>query len=290
MEPCGRAPAIGYTPAVQPEPRSRFAALASRPDDEIDLGEGALLIAAETYPGLDVDGYLARLDALAQGARAAVEGACSGAERVERLNRFLFVEEGFEGNVDDYGDPRNSFLNEVLDRRTGIPITLSVVYIEVARRLGLPVRGVGFPGHFLAKYEGEEQIVIDPFFGKVLSEADCAERLREFVRDEIEFDPSLLESASPREILARMLRNLKRRHVEEGDFESALSCCERILLLTPGAMRELRDRGLLYQQLECFRAALSDLERYVELAPDDPATRTIRMNLVSLRRRVAAIH
>jgi regulator of sirC expression with transglutaminase-like and TPR domain len=261
-----------------------------RPDAEIPLDEAALCIAAERYPGLNVGAYLARLDLLADGARCGVERASTDAQRVAALNRYLFREEGFGGNHEDYDDPRNSFLNEVLDRRTGIPISLTVVYVEVARRLRMPVRGVGFPGHFLAKYVARPEILIDPFHGHVIGEAECAARLRALAGDDVSFDRRLLDPTSKREILARMLRNLKLRYVATGELERALACSERIVLLRPDAADELRDRGLLFLRLECFQPALADLERYVDLDPRDPAAPAIRERLPELRRQVAGIH
>ncbi|HVN87567.1 MAG TPA: tetratricopeptide repeat protein [Candidatus Binatia bacterium] len=271
-------------------PRERFAELAQVPDDRINLGEGALLIAAEAYPDLDIDAYLQRLDALAEEARQFLGSAASGAERISRLNQFLFVEKGFIGNQKRYYDRRNSFLNEVLDRHTGIPITLALVYMEVARRLDLPVHGVGFPGHFLAKYVGDEEIIIDAFFGQVLTERDCRERLQSVLGPEAPFDRRYLRAATPREILARMLGNLKQVHIKAEEFEAALSCCDRILMLTPDNPQELRDRGLLYQRLECYAAALADLERFLKLAPNDETADTIREDLITVRRQAAQIH
>ena len=271
-------------------PRERFVELARAPEESIDLGEAALLIAAEAYPNLDVPAYLQRLDALAQEARSLVQSAQSGPERIARLNHFMFVEKGFTGNQKRYYDRRNSFLNEVLDRHTGIPLTLALVYMEVARRLRLPVQGVGFPGHFLAKYVGDEEIIIDAFFGEVLTEAECHERLQSVLGPDTRFDRRYLRAATPKEILVRMLSNLKQIHITAEEFEAALSCSERILLLTPEAPQELRDRGLLYQKLECFGAALTDLERFLQLAPQDETADAIRENLLTVRRQAAQIH
>ncbi len=275
----------------RPSARERFAALATGPEDAIDLGEAALLIAAEAYPGLDVDVYVRRLDALADAARPCLQSERGDVARVAALNRFLFVEQGFAGNQDHYYDRRNSFLNEVLERRTGIPITLALVYTEVGRRLGLPVHGVGFPGHFLAKYAGgERDIIIDPFFGVVLTEEQCHERLRAVMGDAAELDAHHLRPAAPKEILVRMLSNLKQIYLEAKEFDGALSCCERNLLLAPDNLHELRDRGLLYQQLECHAAAAADLERYLALVPHDEHADTLRAALIQLRRQAAQLH
>jgi regulator of sirC expression with transglutaminase-like and TPR domain len=271
-------------------PRQRFTDLAALPDDRIDLAEAALLIAAEAYPALDLPAYLGRLDSLATGARDAVAEARSSEERARCLLHYLSVEQNFTGNRNDYYDPRNSFLNDVLDRRTGIPITLALVYVEVGRRVGLPVRGVGFPGHFLAKYAAETDVIIDPFFGQILDARQCLQRLRAIYGPQARLEPQFFRAARPREILVRMLGNLKHVYLQTKSFESALTCCERLLLLAPDAAHELRDRGLLYEQLECHRAAQIDLERFLELAPDDPTADIIRAELVEIRLRASRLH
>ena len=220
--------------------------------------KAALLIAREEYPELDVGAYLRRLDELAAAARPSVHPDSPAAEQVAQLNQFMFVERGFAGNSDNYYDARNSYLNQVLDRRTGIPISLSVVYSEVAQRLDLPVYGVSFPGHFLVKYVGAPEIIIDPFFGIVITRQECSQRLHGIYGPKARFEPRLLYPAGPREILVRMLSNLKQIYVDTSDFDRALACVDRILLLQPDEPRELRDRGILYQRLECYAAALRD--------------------------------
>lgn len=272
------------------DPRVRFTRLARLPDDEIDLATAALLIAAEEYPDLDVDVYLAQLDDLAREGRGPIAGARTDAERASALTHFLCVEKGFVGNQDDYYDRRNSFLNEVLDRRSGIPITLALVYSEVGRRLGLAICGVGFPGHFLVKMETRPEIVIDPFFGVVLDESQCRKRLQEVLGGNAPFDRRYLRAATTRETLVRILNNLKRIYLGAKELEQALSCSERILLLAPDNPFELRDRGLLYLQLECYGAAQADLERFLQLAPDDEHADTIRQSLIEARRHVVQIH
>lgn len=272
-------------------PRDAFAALAAGPDSDIDLAEAALVIAAEEYPDLDVAAYLAKLDEVADGTRSRLAPARSDAERAELLLRHLFDDEGFVGNEEEYDDPRNSYLNDVLDRRTGIPISLSVVHMEVAARLDVPLVGVSFPGHFLVKCAGDREVVIDPFFGRVLSESECAERLAHILGPDIELRPELhLRAATVREILVRMLGNLKHLYVRHDDFGRALACCERILLLVPDAPIELRDRGVVYEKLECFGAALADFKRFVELAPDDDSVPLVRERAASLESRVRRFH
>jgi regulator of sirC expression with transglutaminase-like and TPR domain len=273
------------------DPRERFEAAVRAPASRIDLAECALLVAAEEYPDLDVTHYLGRLDSLAESVALRMAETRSDEERVATLNRHLFVDHGFAGNQEQYEDPRNSFLNDVLDRGRGIPITLSIVYVEVARRLGLPVEGVGFPGHFLAKYEGASPIVIDPFFGRVLSEPQCAARLRAVMGHDAEWDSRVhLRPATPREILVRLLTNLKLLYVRREDYGRTLAASERILLITPDAPHELRDRGLLYEQLDCFAAASADFDRFLELAPDDSSAPAIRDRLASSRRRVGRLN
>lgn len=270
-------------------PRQRFAALMRAPDDAIAPGKAALLIAAEAYPGLDIDRYLASLDALAEAVRPHLREAHSDADRVRALIRALAVEQRFAGNQADYYDVRNSFLNQVLERRTGIPITLALVYIEVGRRLDLPVHGIGFPGHFLLKYSAGKDIVFDPFFAQVLTERDCAERLRAVMGESAAFDCSYLRAATPREIVVRMLRNLKQIYLQQRQFEPALSCSARILIASPDLPHELRDRGLLYHQLECYAAARADLERFLTLEPEDDSADVVREKLIEIRRRGGAL-
>lgn len=271
-------------------PRERFRHCVS--GERIDLAEAALLIAAEEYPALDVPGYLSCLDDLARRGREALVGAQGAAERVDRLNRYLFVERGFAGDSEHYEDPRNSFINEVLDRRAGIPITLALVYMEVARRLDLDVRGICFPGHFLIKWlHAGGEIVVDPFSGQVLSQEDCQARLAAVLGEGAVLDPEVhLRAAGSREILVRMLTNLKLLYVRARDFERALACCERILLLTPDTPAELRDRGLVYEQLECFGAAVADLERFLALAPHEGSAGAVAARLPALREQLRRLH
>lgn len=278
---------------MAPSARERFVELARKPDEQIDLAEAALLIAAEEYSGLDVALYARRIDELAEGARQRVGGArleASPTLLIDRFHAYLFEEVGFRGNDEDYYDPRNSFLNEVLDRRTGIPISLAAVYVEVARRLGWPVRGVGFPGHFLAKWElPEGDVVVDPFHGTVLSEEDCRELLSRVSGGQLSFRRELLAPLPNRGIIARMLANLKGIWIKRGDFLRAISACDRILLVAPEAVVEFRDRGLLWMKLECYRPALDDLERYLVAAPRAADARNIQEQLHAVREHVSRI-
>ncbi|MEE4378621.1 MAG: tetratricopeptide repeat protein [Candidatus Competibacteraceae bacterium] len=253
------------------------------PDDTLNLGRAALLIALEEYPDLDIDSYIERLDRLADRARARLTSRTSAQEAVEALNCTLFDEEGFAGNTSDYYDPRNSLLNEVLDRKLGIPITLSVVYLEVGRRLGLPLSGISFPGHFLVKLpQAVGDLVLDPFHGgKLLQETELTRRLGELFHAHsgaMELQ-QLLQNAGKREILARLLRNLKAIYFQKGDLPRSLSFNNWILLATPDSAADIRDRGLLLEQLDCAQAAASDYRRYLTLAPAAADRSVIRQRL-----------
>jgi regulator of sirC expression with transglutaminase-like and TPR domain len=241
-----------------------------------ELAAAALTIARIEYPSLDVAAYVDELSCLGQEAAERVAHARGDRlESVKILNEYLYDEQGFVGNRDRYDDPRNSFLNEVLERRTGIPITLAVVYLEVARRAGLRISGVNFPGHFLlraadhpARHEGSDFVIIDPFHrGALLSEVDCRELLRQHVGDEAAFDRSLLEPATKHQIIVRMLVNLKRLYVRMRSFPQARFISHLLLTVDPSAISELRDRGLLAYHLQDFSAALRDLEEYLRLSP-----------------------
>jgi regulator of sirC expression with transglutaminase-like and TPR domain len=242
-----------------------------------ELAPSALAIARVEYPSLDASPCLAELDRLGREARARVGRDPEPGEGVRLLNEYLYDEQGFTGNREQYDDPRNSFLNDVLDRRTGIPIALAVVYLEVARRAGIHVAGVNFPGHFLLRSAGapadaaEDALIIDPFHaGALLSEGDCRELLRQHIGEEAAFDRSLLAPATRRDIVVRMLVNLKRLYVRMRSFPQARFISHLLLSVDPSAVSELRDRGLLAYHLEDFAAALRDLEEYLRLVPKRP--------------------
>jgi regulator of sirC expression with transglutaminase-like and TPR domain len=276
----------------QAEARARFAASIRRPEEEIDLAEAALLIAAEEYPDLDVAAYLTLLARMGKEARRRTARAPSPASALEALNRYLFDELGFAGNAENYYDPRNSYLNEVLDRRTGIPITLSTVYMTVARHGGLPIRGVGFPGHFLVKLERERrEVVLDPFNrGAVLTEADCQRLLDRATGGKVRFSRDLLEATGTRAILARMLGNLKGVYSATRQYAKALSCVERILLLAPDAPREIRDWGLLLARVQRTEEAVQALLRYLKQTPAPEDAEKVREQLRALRMQQALLN
>ena len=284
----------GSGPEQSPAPEALFRRMLDRPEEEIDLAEAALLIAKNAYRDLDVPGYLARIGELAGKLSAQLPEDGTESSRIVALNRFLFEDQGFAPSVENYYDPRNSFLNEVLERRVGIPLSLSILYIEVGRRIGLPLQGISFPGHFLVKCTLKEGVVIiDPYCGGItLSLQDLQQRLRETRGGEVSraIVAAMLVAANKREILARMLRNLKGIYLDQRDYVRALSAIDWIIAVTPGEATEVRDRGLIYVKLECFRAALEDLEHYMQKAPDAADMDEIRSHVVELRMSAARLN
>jgi regulator of sirC expression with transglutaminase-like and TPR domain len=265
--------------------RQRFAALVARPS--VPLAEAALAIAEEEYPGLATADYLGRLDALGAAVGRKLGEARDPASTLRALREVLARDEGFRGNAEAYYDPRNSFLNEVLERRLGIPITLGLLYIEVAARAGLELLGVGFPGHFLVKYAGTpgREILVDPFHGgEILSSDDCLARFRERAPG-LTLEAKHLAAVGPRQILARMLHNLKKIYVEAGDEVRALWVIDRLLILAPDDASERRDRGLVEARLGGSAAALADLEAYLAATPDAPDADEVRALAAQLRGR-----
>jgi len=278
----------------------RFAEMLSREDGKIELASACLQIAEDAYPGLDVDGYVGEIERFAKRLRARLAPDAAAEDRVIALNEFLFDDLGFSGNVDNYYDPRNSYLNEVLDRRTGIPITLAVLYMEIGRRIGLPLEGVSFPGHFLVRLPLRGgTLVLDPFSGGVpQSEGELRERLKRVIPREaaggvpvaeLPLD-QFLEPASNRQILARVLRNLKGVYREKDHPERLLEVLNRMVIVAPESAAELRDRGLVYQRLECWRPALKDLTDYLEREPDAADLDEVRAKMVELSLRCARLN
>ena len=277
-----------------------FSESLSREDDKIDLARACLQIAEDAYPGLDVDGYLGEIERFAKRLRARIAIEAAPEERVVALNEFLYDDLGFSGNAENYYDPRNSYLNEVLDRRTGIPITLSVLYMEIGRRIGLEFEGVSFPGHFLVRLRVRGgMLVLDPFSGGApQSEDELRERLKRVIPRgatggvpiaDLPLD-QFLEPASKRQILARVLRNLKGVYREADKPERLLDVLNRMIIVAPDAAGELRDRGMVYQRLECWRPALKDLTDYLEREPDAADVDEVRAKMMDLSRRCARLN
>jgi regulator of sirC expression with transglutaminase-like and TPR domain len=274
------------------DPYREFRQAVDSVDEKIDLGRAALAMALPDYPELDVAAYLGRIDEFA------VETAkrCDGGtveQSLDALNYVLFERHGFHGNRDDYYNPKNSFLNEVLERKTGIPITLSVLYMEVAQRIGLVLDGVGFPGHFLVKHPlpNGVEIVIDPFRrGAIRSREDLRGLLASLYGGAIELRSEFLRAAGKKEILKRMLGNLKAIYAKANDLVRLLSVLDLTLILDPGAAEHIRDRAGVYLRLEYFAQARADFEGYLRLAPEAKDAAAIREQVVSLAKQVTLIH
>jgi regulator of sirC expression with transglutaminase-like and TPR domain len=276
----------------EPRSRSLFGEIVARSDDAVDLAEASLLIACEAYPDLEVPRYLARLEEMAVSLRERLAGAADAPDLISALNRYLFGELGFRGNTENYYDPRNSFLNDVLDRRTGIPITLSALYIEVGRRVGLAVEGVGLPGHFIVKAAGPQgDILVDPFHGgALLSQEDCQRRLDRIYEGRVQMEPSMLAPCGRKPMLARMLRNLKAIYTQLEDHPRALGTLELLLKIQPDSAEDVRDRGLLYAALDCYGLAARDLEAYLGMAPGAPDRVALKATIEQLRHKRARVN
>lgn len=269
-----------------PAARHRFADLVGRPDDSVDLALGALLIAAEEYPQLNPEPYLRRLDLLAERVRDRLADETAPLLVLQELSRVLFEEEGFRGNSEAYYDPRNSFLNDVLDRRLGIPLTLSLLMLEVGWRLGLPLEGVNFPGHFLVRFRGESaSLLVDPFQeGEIRFEDQAQSLLDRVYGGAVRLQPDYLRPASRKDMLVRVLANLKNVYLNARDDARAVSAIERILLVRPEAPEEMRDRGMLLARLGRTDEAVVDLERYLQSSPAAPDAQRVRLLIDQLGR------
>ncbi len=280
------------------DPIRHWTRLLMREDAEINVAEAALVIARTEYPQLDVAAQLARLDRMAE--HVHLDPAGSPLVNIQALNEYLFEAEKFTGNEEEYDDPRNSFLNDVLDRKKGIPITLSLVYTEIARRHGLPVVGVGFPGHFLVKYRTgtaatpaetrpedilSEEILVDPYHrGAILSHADCIGLLKSHFGQEAELKPEFLAASAQKEILARMLNNLKGSYFRRQNFPKVLTMIGFALAIDPASARDIRDRGMVYFAMKRYREAMADFKVYLTLSPrEDPHVREVLQAIQRIR-------
>jgi regulator of sirC expression with transglutaminase-like and TPR domain len=293
-------PAVAAAPLQQPPPFVRpctFEQLAALPDEYIDAARGAALIARDAYATLDVERTLGRLDELAAPlvAAAADLRSLSPAAQADAVSSHLYGHHGFRGNEQDYYDPKNSLLPDVLDRKLGIPITLALVYCEVAHRAGIRARGVSFPGHFLVRVDppGREDaaVAVDPFFGgRKLDEAGLRRLLERAMPAQQLVLAEHLAPASPRTMLVRMLINLKWIHATRGDFARALLALDRIICLTPDSVPALRERGMLAARLGAVESARADLSRLLELVPQAPDAPSIRQHLEELRARASVLN
>jgi regulator of sirC expression with transglutaminase-like and TPR domain len=266
-----------------------FSALVAQ-DESLPLTEAALALAQDAYPDLDTQGTLADIDALVLRLRRRMPEGADIVQRLSVLNRFFFRELGFCANLNDYYDPDNSHLNVVLKKRRGIPISLAVIYLEMAEQIGLPVRGVSFPGHFLLRATiPEGEVMLDPTTGESLSEGRMVEMLEPYLDRGGESLAStlhaLLQPATAREIVARMLRNLKAIYLQTERWQRLLAVQQRLVILLPENIEEVRDRGFAYARLDYLRPALEDLERYLQEEPSAADATVVESQLAELRQR-----
>ncbi|MGH9378068.1 MAG: SirB1 family protein [Terriglobia bacterium] len=262
----------------------RFSRLMECEEERIPLLEAALMIAQTEYPNLSLETELGRFDLLAS--RLDASAVRSPDANIRALNSFLFEEQQFCGNEKDYDDPRNSFLNDVLNRKMGIPITLSLIYVELGKRHGLPLAGVGFPGHFLVKYKAASRdIFLDPFCqGEILSLEDCDALLKKHFGPEAKIEPQYLTASTSKEILARMLNNLKGCYFRRNNYNRVLTLVEMSLAIDPASRQDLHDRSTALVLLHRYREAAADLRAYVDLAPPgDPRLTAARSMLHRIR-------
>lgn len=274
------------------DPYREFRQAVERPEESIDLGRAALAVALADYPDLDIARYLRRIDELAVEVSQRRGADADAFRSIAALNYVLFKEQGFRGNRDDYYDPKNSFLNDVIDRKRGLPITLSILYMEVGRRIGLILEGLGFPGHFLVKAEAEgDEIVLDPFnAGDVKSYEDLQAMLDQIYGGKVRLDRDLLTALPKKQILKRMLGNLKAIYGRRDELVKMLAVLDRLIILDPGSVEEVRDRGAVYLRLDCYGQAKDDFETYLRLAPNAKDAAAIREQLVELAKRAVLIH
>lgn len=266
----------------------QFLAVARLPDEQIELARAALLLATFEDPALDIEHELGLLDSLATVAATRMGNERDPFGSVNALSEYLFDEVGFRGNEEDYYDPRNSYLNQVLKRRLGIPITLSLVYIETGTRLGIPLVGVGIPGHFLVRHRDVEDLIVDPFHaGILLSQRECADRLRQSVGEGTAWDKSYLAPIGNREYIARMVRNLKGCFLRLHDYPQALRMFEWLLHMDPPAPVDQRERGVVRLRLGEYQEAVDDLRAYLAAEPDSPEADAVQQLIDRVKRRMA---
>ncbi|MCP5069099.1 MAG: tetratricopeptide repeat protein [bacterium] len=257
-----------------------------RQNEDVTLEEVALAVDIDQNPGIDPEHSRSLLDELALRAAGRIDSLRDPGGRVLTLVDFLHREERFRGHTEAHLDPRNSYLHQVLESRNGIPLTLCIVTIEVGRRLGIPIHGISFPRHFLARATGNVDLIIDAFAGRTLTDGDCSDRLKQAMGPGATFDRRRLRAATPREVLLRMLGNLKHVHIVGRRYSQAAECCARMLLAAPELLGELRDRGILHEHLELYGAAIADYEKFLDSADAEPSAQTIRARCNALRQRV----
>ena len=274
--------------------QSEFEQFLRQPDNQINLAEGALMVARMEYPELNIETCMQEIHQLADEIRENLSENPDAGETLTQLNKVLFHKKGFGGNSEHYYDPKNSFLNDVLERKLGIPVSLSILYIELGKELGLPLAGVSFPGHFLVKLEiNDGAIVLDPYFGGIsLSEDDLEDRLHEFYGDKLKKSHSygLLATCSNKHILTRLMRNLRNLYMDEEAFEKALYMADCMVNLDDDKAEALKARASIYDKLECSVPAVKDYKRYLKInanGKDVPFIRERIMNLSEHARHIS---
>ncbi|MBI1798644.1 MAG: transglutaminase family protein [Candidatus Eisenbacteria bacterium] len=272
--------------------RAEFEKLVNTPAPMLDLARAALLIAAESDPQVDVEGEIDRIDGWAETLQARLEPGWNNLQKLARLRSFVFEELGFRGDRKDYFSPSNSLLHEVIERRRGIPLTLAIIMMELGWRIGMPLEGVGFPGHFLVRLAGEPgDLLLDPYRrGMSVHEEDCHRMLARITRGAVEFKPAMIASVDKRQMIVRLLHNLKAAYLKRGDDPGALAAIERILMLEPGDLDQIRDRGLLLFRMQRFAPALESLNRYLARAGGAPDRADIEGHVVALRLKLASLN
>ena len=269
-----------------------FYSFANLDDDKIQLATGALLIAQSEYPELNIEACLHQLDTMADAVRDRIQGTTLPEQHIAELNRYLFEEKGFTGNIDNYYALGNNFLNVVLEKKTGIPITLSVVYIEVGRRAGLPLVGVNFPSHFLVKYQREHlDILLDVFENGMFMDDDrLRAKLQANFGEAIPLERNMLAEATDKEILARILRNLTRAYTLLEQYDKALTAVERIIRLLPEAAGDYRTLGYLYYKNHAYSESITAFETYLQLAGETPDTAAVEQNIQHLQKLLSRLN
>ncbi len=272
--------------------REDFVQMMHRPEHAIELARTALLVAAESDPNVDVERSLKTLDAWAGELAGRFEPGWNNLQKLARLRSYVFEELGFRGDRLDYYSPSNSLLHEVLERRRGIPVTLAIVMLEIGWRVGIPFEGVGFPGHFLVRLTGEpKDLLLDPYQrGMSVHEEDCRHMLQETTGGAMEFDRELIASVGKRDMIVRLLRNLKNAWLRRGDDAQALAAVDRLLVLHPDDAGEVRDRGLLLFRLSRWPEALAALQDYLRRTPEAPDRAEVERHITHLRQLLAQLN
>ncbi|HEX3581018.1 MAG TPA: tetratricopeptide repeat protein [Thermoanaerobaculia bacterium] len=265
--------------------RQRFREIAALPEPQVDLVEASLLIAAEDQPGVDVDRHLGEVRAWSEAVSSRLRGSHDVERVVEAINRQLFEEEGFHGEPDDYYDPRSALVSEMLDRHAGLPITLSILYLELTRRVGAEAAGIALPGRFLVKFSGYfGEVIVDPFDGgRVVTPRELQQLLDQVFGGGVRLREHHLRSFSRREILARELAQLKAAYISQHDIARAAASVDRLLILDARDAYEVRDRAGLAMQMHTYALAIECLERYLELMPHADDRNVVREQIAYLR-------